>query len=177
MAMPSLHSTFFSAQGKERLCDINKNQFIYEGMNEEGFGPSNILCQEKESFVQIRKQLSINLQRAAARGGEQQRQQPSRGAIRAGGRRAKSGARGDSRRQRRSRRREASNATQGGAMRRSDQRPACLKSATTERRPRVKVATTGGIRTTKADGRRTLLAPDGEMDAEAVADETKQDGK
>ncbi|KAK9099973.1 hypothetical protein Scep_023403 [Stephania cephalantha] len=48
-----------------------------------------------------------------------------------------------------------------------------IEITTTERRPRVKVATTGGIQTTEADGWQTLVAPDGEMDAEAVAGETK----
>ncbi|KAK9112189.1 hypothetical protein Scep_019708 [Stephania cephalantha] len=34
-----------------------------------------------------------------------------------------------------------------------------------ERRPRIKVPTTGGIQTTEGDEQMTLLAPDGEMDA------------
>ncbi|KAK9111930.1 hypothetical protein Scep_019449 [Stephania cephalantha] len=41
---------------------------------------------------------------------------------------------------------------------------AAMQSTTTERRPRVKLPTTGGIRTTEDDGRPSFLAPDGEMD-------------
>ncbi|KAK9140898.1 hypothetical protein Scep_010579 [Stephania cephalantha] len=47
----------------------------------------------------------------------------------------------------------------------SGQAATAVQSTTTERRPRVKVPTTGEIRTTEDDGRpMSLLAPDGEMD-------------
>ncbi|KAK9088511.1 hypothetical protein Scep_027593 [Stephania cephalantha] len=52
-----------------------------------------------------------------------------------------------------------------------------LKSATTKRCSRLKLAATGGIRTTEANGRRTLVALDGETDAEAVAGEPEEDAK
>ncbi|KAK9126304.1 hypothetical protein Scep_015150 [Stephania cephalantha] len=63
------------------------------------------------------------------------------------------------------------------AMRESGAAAATLHSTTMERRPRVNVPTTGGIRSTKGDGRPILLAPDGEMDAEAVAGEKKMKGE
>ncbi|KAK9140894.1 hypothetical protein Scep_010575 [Stephania cephalantha] len=66
----------------------------------------------------------------------------------------------------------------GSEQRRRDATTAAgLKSATTKRFSRVKLAATGGIRTTEADGRRTLVALDGETDAEAVAGEPEEDAK
>ncbi|KAK9165991.1 hypothetical protein Scep_001182 [Stephania cephalantha] len=41
---------------------------------------------------------------------------------------------------------------------------AAVQSTTTDRRPRVKLPTTGGIRITEDDERSSFLAPDGEMD-------------
>ncbi|KAK9112256.1 hypothetical protein Scep_019775 [Stephania cephalantha] len=54
---------------------------------------------------------------------------------------------------------------------------AAVHSTTTMRRPHVNVSTTGRIRTTEGDGRPILLAPDGEMDAEAIAGEKKMKGE
>ncbi|KAK9148109.1 hypothetical protein Scep_006866 [Stephania cephalantha] len=64
-----------------------------------------------------------------------------------------------------------------GGQREAAAAAAAVHSTTTERRPRVNVPTTGGIQTTEGDGRPILLAPDGEMDAEAIAGEKKMKGE
>ncbi|KAK9105829.1 hypothetical protein Scep_022673 [Stephania cephalantha] len=54
---------------------------------------------------------------------------------------------------------------------------AAVHSTTTERRPRVNVPTTGGIRTTEGDGRPILLAPDGRWMRRRSPERRKRKGK